>query len=147
MLFYSRSLSNYLFPGISVFLFSKFVPYPRIHAQTGRDREREGRKRKMPIPSPESVIVIIVPLLQGPADSTSPLVKVLAILISYLAAALTPTILPALLESRIQIRPNDSFVKLRAPNVLHAIQRILMRVILYEAEPTGCLLKPIEAHD
>jgi hypothetical protein len=55
--------------------------------------------------------------------------------------------LSALREALIQIGPYDTFVKFRPPNVLHAIQRILMSVVFDEAEAARGLLVAVEPHD
>lgn len=56
-------------------------------------------------------------------------------------------ILSALLESRVQIGSNNSFIQLGASNVLQAVQGILVGVVFNEAESAGCLVETIEAHD
>lgn len=90
------------------------------------------------------IVVLIRICLSVPSSSR---VIFIPVLISHLASTLSATILPALCETLIQIRPNNALVQLRATNVLHTVQRVLMCVVLYEAEATRCLLEAIEAHN
>jgi hypothetical protein len=69
------------------------------------------------------------------------------ILISNLPATLPAPILPPLRKPLVQIRPNNALIQLRASNVLHAVQRVLVRVILDEAEAAGCFLEAVQPHD
>lgn len=69
------------------------------------------------------------------------------VLVSDLSSALSAPILPALSESLVEIGPDDALVELGAANVLHAVERILVGVVLDEAETAGRLLEAVEAHD
>ena len=64
-----------------------------------------------------------------------------------MASRLASPVLSALLKTRVEICSDDSLVQLCAANVLHAVESILMGVILDEAEATGGLLEAIEAHN
>ena len=81
------------------------------------------------------------------AVATPPCIILLSILVSNLTTRLAPTVLSALHKARVKIRSNDSFVELRAPNVFHAVESILMGIVLDKAEAAGSLLKPIKPHD
>ena len=54
--------------------------------------------------------------------------------------------LPSFLETRVKVRPNDALVQLGSSNVLQAIQRILVGIILDEAKPAGRFVESVEAH-
>lgn len=56
-------------------------------------------------------------------------------------------VLPALGKALVQVGADDALVQLGAADVLHAVQRILVRVVLDEAEAAGRLLEAVEAHD
>jgi hypothetical protein len=56
-------------------------------------------------------------------------------------------VLPAFYESFIKVCSDDSLVQLRTANVLHAIQGILMVVVLDKTEAARSLLEAIEAHN
>jgi hypothetical protein len=56
-------------------------------------------------------------------------------------------ILSAFSETFVEISTDDALVEIGPANILHAIQGVLMRVILDEAEAAGSLLEPIQAHD
>lgn len=68
------------------------------------------------------------------------------VLVAHLTTALSTSVLPALGETLVQIRPNDTLIELSAANVLHAIQRILVCVVFDEAEPAWRLLKSVKTH-
>ncbi len=55
-------------------------------------------------------------------------------------------ILPAFLEARVQVGSDDALIQLGAANVLHAVQRVLMRVVFDEAESARRLVEAVEAH-
>ena len=55
--------------------------------------------------------------------------------------------MPALREAFIEIRSYYPLVQLRATDVLEAIQRVLMVVVLHKAEAARCLVEAVEAHD
>lgn len=55
-------------------------------------------------------------------------------------------ILPALGKALVEISSDDTLIQLGAANVLHAVERVLVGVVLDEAEATGCLLESIETH-
>jgi hypothetical protein len=94
-----------------------------------------------------SSFLIIVLVRVRLSISTSARVVFIPVLIPNLTTALSASILPALGKTLIQIRPNHALVQLCAANVLHAVQRILVGVILDEAEAAGRLLEAVEAHD
>ena len=54
--------------------------------------------------------------------------------------------LSSFLESRVEICSDYPFIELGTSDILHAIQSILMRVVLNKAEPTWCFIEPIQAH-
>lgn len=56
-------------------------------------------------------------------------------------------VLSPFFEARIQVCPDYSLVKLRAPDVFQTVEGILVTVIFNEAEATGGFVKPVEAHD
>lgn len=85
--------------------------------------------------------------LDGPAKPTSTLVKVVAVLISYLATRFATAILATLLEPGVQVGADDALVELGAADVLHAIEGILVRVILDKTESARGLLKSVQTHD
>ena len=93
--------------------------------------------------SPIDVFSLII----CPAVSSTPWIVLLSILIANLSSRLATPILSALDEAFIQIRSDQAFVKFGAADVFHAIQRILMSVVLDKAEAAGCLLEAVEAHD
>ena len=86
-------------------------------------------------------------LIHRPPIPTPPRIILRPILIPHLPPTFPASILPALRKPLIQIRPYDPLIQLRPANILHAVQRILLRVILDEAEPTRRLLETVEAHD
>jgi hypothetical protein len=55
--------------------------------------------------------------------------------------------LSALCETLVQIGTDDALVEFRSANVLHAVQRVLVAIVLDEAKSAGCLLESIQAHD
>ena len=79
--------------------------------------------------------------------TTAALVIVVTVFIAYLPSRLSAAVLPALLEARVEIGAYDALVELGAADVLHAVQCILVRVVLDEAEAAGSLVEPVEAHD
>jgi hypothetical protein len=86
-------------------------------------------------------------LVDGAPVATPARVILGPVLIAHLPAALAPSILPSLRKALVQVRANDALVQLRAANVLHAVQRILVCVVLDEAEAARCLLEAVQAHD
>lgn len=56
-------------------------------------------------------------------------------------------VLPSLLESRVEICPDNSLVELGATNIFQAIQRILVRVVFDKAEAAGGFVVSVEAHN
>jgi len=92
-----------------------------------------------------SIRLFVLPeLLPEPSP---PRIKLFPVFIPHLPPALPSTILPALTKALIQITPYDPLIQLRAPDILQAIQRILMSIILYEAEPARCFGEAVQAHD
>ena len=102
-------------------------------------------------PLPTHLIILIripLPLLHNLLTKpTTSRIELLAILIPDLPTALTAPILPALREALVKIAPDDPLVQLRAADVLHAVQRVLVRVVLDEAEAAGRLVEAVQAHD
>jgi len=100
--------------------------------------------------STHSIILVRIPLpllhnlLTKP---TTPRIELLAILIPHLPSTLAPSILPPLRKALIKIAPNDPLVQLCATDVLHAVQRVLVRVVLHEAEAAGSFVEAVQAHD
>lgn len=86
-------------------------------------------------------------LLDGAAESAAALVEVVAVLVADLAARLAAAVLAALLEARVQVGADDALVQLGATDVLEAVQRVLVRVVLDEAEAARRLVKAVQAHD
>src|SRR6266480_4624624 len=93
--------------------------------------------------SPIHVISFVV----CPAVSSTHWIVLLSILVANLSSRLATPILSALDEAFIQVRSDQAFVQFGAADVFHAIQRILMGVVLDKAEAAGCLLEAVEAHD
>lgn len=94
------------------------------------------------------LIRIPLPLLHNLlSKASSARIKLLTVLISHLPTTLTTSILPSLRESLVQITTDNPLVQLRAAHVLHAVQRILVRVVLDEAETAGRLVEAVQAHD
>jgi hypothetical protein len=91
--------------------------------------------------------LVIVLVCIGLSIASSARVVFIPVLVPDLASALSATILPALGKALVQIGPNDALVELGAANVLHAVERVLVRVVLDEAEAAGCLLEAVKAHD
>lgn len=105
-----------------------------------------------PSTTPPSLIIILIriplPLLHNPLPKPTPSrIKLLPILIPNLPPTLSPTILPPLRETLIQIAANNPLIQLRAADVFHAVQRVLVRVVLDEAEAAGRFVEAIQAHD
>lgn len=104
---------------------------------------------KFPLPGP-ALRLLVVPrrlVLDRPAHSTTALVIVFAVLVADLATRLAATVLTALLEAWVKIGTDDALVELGATNVLHAVEGVLVGVVFHEAEATGRLVEPVEAHD
>ncbi len=55
-------------------------------------------------------------------------------------------ILPTLLEPGVKIRSYNSLIQLGTTNVFHAVQCVLMIVVLNETKAAGCLVKSIQPH-
>lgn len=66
---------------------------------------------------------------------------------SFRRAPCDVPILSPFFESRIQVGPNYSLIKLSASDVFQAIQGILVTVVFDEAKATGSLVEPVESHD
>jgi len=88
----------------------------------------------------------VFPIIVCSAIPSTPGIVLLSILIADLSSRLATPILSALGESFIQIRSDQALVELGPTDVLHAVQRILMGVVLDKAEAAGCLLKAVETH-
>jgi hypothetical protein len=54
--------------------------------------------------------------------------------------------LPSLGEALVEIGTDDTLVELRAADVFHAVQSVLVGVVFDEAEAAGCFLEAIKAH-
>ena len=50
-------------------------------------------------------------------------------------------------KALIQICTYDTLIELRTPNVFHAVECILVSIVLNKAETAWCLLIPIQTHD
>lgn len=70
-------------------------------------------------------------------------IEVLPYFVPDLAARGTSSVLPAVLEAHIPVRPHHSVVKLGAVHIPHAVLGVLPGVVLHEAEPTGSHLVPV----
>jgi hypothetical protein len=91
------------------------------------------------------VFVVLVRIrLSIPTPSRIILIPVL---IPNLPTTLTPSILPALGKALVQIRADNALIELGAANVLHAVERVLVCVVLDKAEATGRLLEAVQPHD
>lgn len=55
-------------------------------------------------------------------------------------------VLPSLLEARVQICTDDTLIQFGASDILHTVQRILMGIVLDEAETAGGLVESVETH-
>lgn len=78
--------------------------------------------------------------------TTSTRIILIAILIAHLSTTLSTAILSSLGKALVEIGANDALVQLRAANVLHAVECVLVRVVLDEAEAAGRFLEAVEAH-
>jgi hypothetical protein len=96
---------------------------------------------------PNATLLRLVVLIDRPSVTSPSRVILGPVLIAHLPTALAPSILPALRKALIQVGADDALVQLRAANVLHAVQRILVGVVLDEAESARRLLEAVEAHD
>jgi hypothetical protein len=65
----------------------------------------------------------------------------------YLTTTAPSTVLSAFLKSRIQIRPHNPLVQFRPIDESHAIDRLLVSLVLDETESARSFLETIEAHD
>jgi hypothetical protein len=90
--------------------------------------------------------VLLMILVHRTPIPTSARIILIAILIANLSSALAAPILSSLGEALVEIGADDALVQLRAADVLHAVQRVLVRVVFYEAEAAGRLLEAVEAH-
>jgi hypothetical protein len=95
----------------------------------------------------EAARLIVVLIRIGLSVASSSRVIFIPVLVPDLTTTLSASILPTLGESFIQIRPDDALIQLSTANVLHAVQRVLVGVVLHEAEAAGSLLEAVEAHD
>lgn len=86
-------------------------------------------------------------LVDGTSVTASPRIVLGAVLVAHLATGLTAAVLPALGEAFIEIGPDDTLIQLGAADVLHAVEGVLVSVVLDEAEAARCLLEAVEAHD
>ena len=94
-----------------------------------------------------TVFVRIPIFLDHPPEATTTGVELLPILVSDLSAGPTSSILSTLREALVEIRADDALIQLRAADVLQAVQRVLVGVVLDEAEAARRLLEAVEAHD
>lgn len=94
------------------------------------------------------LIRIPLPLLHNLLTKpTTSRIELLAILIPNLPSTLAATILPPLRKTLIKITADYALVQLRAADVLHAVQRVLMRVVLDKTEAAGRFVEAVQAHD
>ena len=68
-------------------------------------------------------------------------------LVSYLSPTLPSPELAPFFIAEVEVAADDALVELGAANVLHAVQGVLVGVVLDEAEAAGRLLEAVEAHD
>ena len=94
----------------------------------------------------ETLLRLVI-FIDGSTISTPARVVLCPVLVADLPTALSTAILPSLGEALVQIGPDDALVELGAANVLHAVERILVCVVLDEAEAARCLLEAVQAHD
>lgn len=101
----------------------------------------------------QTTVVLLVPvsiaaiLLQRTPQTTTALVKVLAVFVADLSARLAASVLAALFEARVQVGADDAFVELRAANVLHTVKGVLVGKVFDKAEAAGGLVEAVQAHD
>lgn len=81
------------------------------------------------------------------AKTASSHIVVCPVFISHLSTSLSSSILPSLLESCIPVCPNNAVIEPRAIDKSHCVFSICSRVILHEAEATGCFLDLVQPHD
>ena len=93
------------------------------------------------------IVVLQALFLDSPTEAAPALVVVLTVLVAHLAARFSAAVLPPLLEARVQVGTNDALVELGTADVLHAVEGVLVRVVLDEAEAAGRLGEAVEAHD
>lgn len=86
-------------------------------------------------------------LVHRPSVSTSSGIVLGAILVSHLSATLAPSILSALSEAFVKICPDDALIEFGTANVLHAVERVLVGVVLNKTESAGSLLETVKPHD
>jgi len=86
------------------------------------------------------------PLLP-PSIPPPPGIIIIPIVIPNLPTGRSPAILPPFFKPGIQISADDPLIQLGAADVLHGVQRILVRVVLDEAEAARGLGEAVEAHD
>lgn len=84
--------------------------------------------------------------LDCPSQATTPFVVIFPVLVPDLPTRLAATVLSSFLETRVQVRPDNALIQLAAPDIFHAVQRVLMGIVLHEAEAAGGLVEPVEAH-
>lgn len=98
-----------------------------------------------PLPPLLPVIVVTPRLLISSPPSSSRIILV-SVFVPDLSPTLPSSVLSPLGKALVQIRSDDPLVELRTADVLHAVERVLVRVVLHEAEAARRLLKPIQAH-
>lgn len=99
----------------------------------------------------------------GAAISASSRIVLVSILIAHLTARLSSPkpmmsmvsgqrrtadlpVLSAFLEARIEISPYDPLIELGPANVFHAVQSILVCIVLHEAKTAGRFIESVKAH-
>lgn len=92
-------------------------------------------------------ILLLMVLVDGASITAATRIILVAVLVADLASGLSTAILPALGKALVEIGADDAFVELCAANVLHAVEGVLVGVVLDEAEAAGSLLEAVEAHD
>jgi hypothetical protein len=73
-------------------------------------------------------------------------VKFVAVLVSDLPTRLSSPILATFGKTLIQIRTNDALVEFGAADIFHAVERVLVGVVLDEAETAWGFLEAVQAH-
>lgn len=111
------------------------------------------------------ILLALALLVIGAAISTTARIVFFAVLITHLTARFASSAekvsnclpvaaigeedlpeLPSFLKSRVKVCPNDALVQLGSSNILQAIQRILVGIILDEAKAAGRFVESVEAH-
>ena len=104
-------------------------------------------RRRSPRTLSHGAVLVCILFLHHPPIPTTPRIKFLPILVSYLPTRPTSPILPTFAEALVQIGTNDALVQLGATDVFQTIQRVFMCVVFDETESTRRLAEPVESHN